>query len=453
MYRIILLTSLLNVSTLLSLHPIEKIFKQKQPLQKIDFEEGLIILLKNNAQILEGEAGIMSFKAIKTQADQSIIPTINVLTFIGPSISVTGNPLNVQRDYSKWGPLMAGQLEFVWPIFNFGRFRKARQAAQEGLKAIEDKHQADINKLIFKYKKLYLQHILLKEYKTLLDGALKEIQSILTKAKALYKSGNGKVLKRDVVKLKLYKLELDKLAVEHESSQLTAQRALAHYLGSNAMIDIIDTKFPDINDEILSLDKLITLAFEKNLSYSALTKGIIARTKQLELAKTKILPVFFLGLRLSGSYTNVRNDQDSAFAYDPYNRKNIEGALGMQWKFNWGDYMSSRQSTESELQKLQAKKQEAYSGLPLKVSMAFWDAIKSGKHLSITYQKFKQVRQWSLSELNAYTNGIGETKNLIEALGAYHAIKKDITTEKFNHIVAWSKVSLEVGRYSLLKKL
>ncbi len=427
-------------------------FSFAQKIRQISFSEGLKKVLAENASILQSQAALLDFQAIKEKADSSDLPTINILGFLAPTFEVKGDPIKVKRNYNKWGPALLGQMEIIWPIFNFGRTSLAKKAAQQGLDAVRELHKSKINQIIFEYKKIYLSLILLKNYKKILDEAEEQSKKILEKAQEIYALGEGKILKKDLARLKIYNMEIKKLRIDLDANQKNGRIALGHYLGQKESVGVISEEFPKIEEEIPNLTTLIKLSFEKKPEWKALKMGFKARKNYLKVEKMGLVPVFFIGFRGTAAYTPIRENQDSTFANDPYNQLSAEGAIGVRWKFDWSNYSSKVTKAESELKKLNAQKKEAETGFPLRISQAFWGIEKAEKKWSISQKKLKEATQWSLSELNAYFTGIGKPKDLVESLSAYYLAQREEVEAEYNYLFSWAKLVLEIGDYAMLTR-
>lgn len=197
----------------------------------ISYTEGMTLLLRNNAKIMEDKAALLTFSVDRVKADGLLIPTIDIMSFVTTINEGKGNALNYSTNYEKWGPYLYTQGEVVWPVFSFGRIDAARSAARFGEEAGKDLHQNQINEVLFEYKKIYLSHILLKRLKSVLDDASGKMQEALSRALATYSEGEGKIKKKDIARLKLYSYEIEKLFEEWKYRNQLASIALGHYLG------------------------------------------------------------------------------------------------------------------------------------------------------------------------------------------------------------------------------
>lgn len=415
------------------------------------FGEGLTLLLKNNAKILESKAQILSFEALQTEAKASDLPTFSLLTYAAPIYQVRGDATHSVDNFSKWGPFLHAELQLVYPVFSFGRVADAKKATAHAVEAGKFLHESQINQSIFEYKQLYLQNILINRLRPVLDEAKEKMKTILEQADKLYKKGTGEVQRKDLTRLRLFSLELDRFDAEWLASKKTAALALGHFLGEKESLVVLESDFPEIEESTRALETIIAKAHETNPDLKAVAEGMQARHSQLEMEKGGHLPILFIAGRADMNYTSVRDYQQSTYAFDPYNRSLFGLVFGAKWDLDFGNTKAKIQKAEAELEKMKAKESEAETGIPLKIAMAMWEFEKQKIQMEISRNKYKEANKWSLSEMTAYTTGTGNAKDLIEALAATVAIEKEIADTEFNLCLAAARLAKEIGDQGALK--
>lgn len=417
----------------------------------IRFSEGLTQLLRNNAKILESRAQILSYSAYESEASAMDLPTFSLLTFVAPIFESRGNATASQDNFSKWGPFFRSELTIIYPVFSFGRIAEGKKAAAFAVEGARQLHESQINKTIFDYKQLYLQVILLNRYKTVLDEAAEKMQTVISHAEKLYKKGTGEVQRKDLTRLKLFALELERFGAEWLANKKSAGLALGHFLGEKESLLVLESDFPKVEEATRSLEQLIAESQEKNPELKAVTAGLKARRHQVEMEKGGNLPVLFIAGRTEINYTALRDPQQSTYAFDPFNRNWFAVVFGAKWDLDFGNTKAKVQRAEAELEKMQAKQYEALTGIPLKVAMAMWEFEKNKAQAEIVRRKYKEANKWALSEMTAYTTGTGNAKDLIEALGAQLVTEKELAEVEFSLCLSASRLAMEIGDQATLK--
>jgi len=417
----------------------------------IRFSEGLTQLLKKNSKILESKAQILSYSAYESEASAMDLPTFSLLTFVAPIFESRGNAGASQDNLNKWGPYMRGELTVIYPVFSFGRIGEGKKAASFAVEAARQLHESQINKTIFDYKQLYLQIILLNRYKTVLDEAGEKMRTVINHAEKLYKKGTGEVQRKDLTRLKLFALELERFGAEWLANKRTAGLALGHFLGEKESLLVLEGDFPKVEDATRSLEVLIAESQDKNPDLKAVMAGLKARRHQVEMEKGGNLPVLFIAGRTEINYTSLRDPQQSSYAFDPFNRNWFAVVFGAKWDLDFGTTKAKIQRAEAELEKMVAKQNEAMTGIPLKVAMAMWDFEKNNLQSAIVRNKYKEANKWALSEMTAYTTGTGNAKDLIEALGAQLMTEKELAEVEYNLCLSAARLAMEIGDQSTLK--
>jgi outer membrane protein TolC len=417
----------------------------------IRFSEGLTQLLRNNAKILGSKAQLLNFEAMRSEAAASELPTLSFLSFVAPLYEVRGDATRSVDNFSKWGPYLHGELQVVYPVFSFGRIKDAKQAASHAVEGGRFLHESQINKSIFEFKQLYMQCILLNRLRSVLDDASDKMQTILGRAEKLYKKGTGEVQRKDLTRLRLFALELQRYNAEWQASKKTAGLALAHMLGEKESLLVLEQDFPRIQEATRALEQLIAEANLTNPELKAVAEGLQARYHQLEMEKSGNLPILFIAGRADLNYTNMRDYQQSTYAFDPFNRNLFALVFGAKWDLDFGNTKAKIQKAEAELEKMKATQSEAETGIPLKIAMAMWEFEKQKMQLEIIQNKYKEANKWSLSEMTAYTTGTGNAKDLIESLAAVLMTEKEMAETEFNLCVAAARLAMEIGDQATLK--
>jgi outer membrane protein TolC len=339
----------------------------------------------------------------------------------------------------------------VYPVFSFGRIKDAKQAASHAVEGGRFLHESQINKTIFEFKQLYMQCILLNRLRSVLDDANDKMKTILGHAEKLYKKGTGEVQRKDLTRLRLFALELQRFNAEWQASKKTAGLALGHFLGEKESLLVLEQDFPRIQEATRALEQLIAEAHLTNPDLKAVAEGMQARHHQLEMEKGGNLPILFVAGRADMNYTNMRDYQQSTYAFDPFNRNLFALVFGAKWDLDFGNTRAKIQKAEAELEKMKAMQSEAETGIPLKIAMAMWEFEKQKIQVEIAQNKFKEANKWSLSEMTAYTAGTGNAKDLIEALGAMLMTEKEMAESEFNLCIAAARLAMEIGDQSTLK--
>lgn len=418
----------------------------------ISFSQGLDILLKNNAKIFQSNSVVLQFKALEAKAKGAALPSWSLLAALAPVMGGKGNAVTGETTPKKWGAMFLGEAEFLVPVFAFGRIRNSKKAANLGVSAALHLKQDKVNNMIFAYKKVYLSLILLQRYKSILDDAKEKLDTVISQAKELYAKGEGKVQTKDISRLKIARIELLKLEEEWQLNQKTASLGLGHLLGKRDMLSISDTDFPSSAQEIKTLDVFIRQGYEKNPLWQAANLGVRASNLQLKAQKRINYPVVAVGARLNGAATSGHTNQKSPYAYDQYNM--IEGTvfIGARWQFDFSKQKSEVGKAQAKLTELEGSRLEAYTGIPFEISVAYWKIEKFKKNWRLSMKKYKEASKWALSELNAYSLGATDAKDLLEAFLTMNMAAQEMAQAEYDYNLALAELALKVGENMELQK-
>jgi outer membrane protein TolC len=418
--------------------------------EKIDFNSAASIFLNKNASVLKSKAAILSYQALQARADSLSEPKFTLISYVAPIFEAKGDALSVTRDYSKWGPIIGADAEVIWPLYSFGNITKLEEAAFSARTAGEAIAKSEINSHLYDFKEIYLGLVMLKRLKPVLDEADSTIKKVLKEAQQRYQQGDGEIQQRDVARIQVFAAEVEKYLSEWRTRKSQGELALGHLLGRTVPVKIIEEDFPELELEGAGFKLLVDRMWETNPDWQAISEGLRAREGQLDAAENSGLPVFFIGGRASAAATAMRTNQDSSFAQDPYNIISAEVGFGFRWKWPGSEEESEVLNAKAEVEKLQAQKAEAKSGLPLQVFIAKQDLDHADNLWTLSATKLKAASRWSISELTAFETGVGEPKNLLEGFAASLLAEKEVIEAQYKYCLAWAKLAAAVGDQAAL---
>src|SRR5699024_7005808 len=157
-------------------------------------------------------------------------------------------------------------------------------------------------------------------------------------------------------------------------------------------------------------------AIEGRPEVRAIESGIEAAEYGLKATKAQYYPSIFLGL--SGSYANTPNRPRQSNPFIINNTNYATGAFGIGIRQNL-DFFSTKTSVNaSEIRYKQAQylKEAAVDGIVLEVSDKYKNARLSKTKIGKINEALVTSKKWVRQEQLEYDFGIGETKDLLDAI-------------------------------------
>ncbi len=411
----------------------------------ITLEEYLRVILKSNPEIQEAEYGIQTMQGYLEQVEGAAYPRISVLALAAPIPQITGNALNSDVNWSKWGPLLRGEIDVQLPLYTFGRIPYGREAAINGIKVEQAKVNEVRQQVIYRTKEIFYGHLFAHSmYQNVVIFAEEELNKALEYAEEEYDLGSGKVSKGDIGRLRVAQAELLKKKAEAEKYLNITKSALATFIGKDPkqfqikLKEIEPAKF-----QIKPFDNYMKIALRNNPQWNQLKYGIKARANLYKFEKSHQYPILFLAGRLVGSYAPHISNQSSVFANDSYNEFYGGIALGIKWDFDFGQ-SGKIKIAKSEYNKLIEKRKFAQKGIYLLIKQTYLELVEAQKNIETNYKAYRAALSWLGFAFLAFESGTGEAKDALEGLAAtastygnyYESIFKfNMTTAKMSQFL------------------
>mgnify|MGYP006288789289 CR=1 FL=1 len=325
---------------------------------------------------------------------------------------------NLENDWENWAIFTRAEVSAVQPLFSWGALKNAVNAAQSAAKAAQEqfeKQKADLRIRLFE---LYESYLLTNEILTLLDEAQDKIDDIESKIKEKQDEADSDVDDSDLFKFKIFKSEFAMRAAEVREEAAMTQRIWNYVLQADEnTVYMPETNFLDpVAQQIKDLAYYRSNALANRAELAAVEAGINAAEYGMKAQRQQYYPTLFLGLRASYANTPNRPRQDNPFIIN--NSNYASGSFGLAIRQNL-DFLSAKADLKKgRIQYRQAKflKEAAVEGIVLEINQAYKAASLSSVKVEKTDEALVTSKKWLRQEQLDYDFGMGETKDLIDAM-------------------------------------
>lgn len=420
--------------------------------KEIDLTYAINTMLKNSGEYKASKKGLDYAMAKVDEARAGWYPKGNITYYVAPIFEETGNALNSVSNYDKWGVYTRIEASIMQPLHTFGMISSYRKAANIGYETEIEKVKIKKEELIERTKKLYYGVQLAYDLVDVICDAEKKIKKAADIAK-------DKVTKNELPKKDLHSLEFNQSKVivkasDAKRSKTLAEKGLLATLGLD-LDSKLEFKKAYIDKENFKLKKekyYLDLANKNRPELKMLDHGLDLTKSLWEAEKSKKLPTLFLAGFGGYSYSNVREDQTSSFANDPYNSLRGGLALGLRMNLDWGTINAKARQNKYLHDKILLSKTSANDGVMLEVKKAYMEVRDYETQVDATKKGMKNAKSWFLKEMMGYSMGLTETKDLIKAMEADFESKLNYYLAIYKYNVAIAKLSKVVG-VELLKNI
>ena len=392
----------------------------------------------------------------KQQADAARFPQISSLSAIGPSpeaerrdpsgLSKELKSLNVREGAVN---SIFGRLDFflIQPIYTFGLISNLRAAAEHGVKAQKagvDKTAAEV---ALRVREAYYGLLLFKELKTLLGDLNEQLLKATDRLEILLEGGY--VAEQDLFKLRTFQGELEKNLNLADRGIAVAKEALRIWTGldPNTDVEAADEKLtPDLR-KIPPVEIFIQEAREKRPEFVQLREGIRAKKALLEAERSRYWPTVFFGIQGSVAYAPNRDRiLENAFVQDPLRHAFVGPVLGLKYDLDFGITAGKIREAQAEVAKLEALKSLASEGIPLQVQKTYLELREARQNVRALDRAFESAKKWLVTALANFDVGIGEAKDVADAVEAMAKTRAEYFEAAFNSQMGLARLDNAAGR-------
>lgn len=395
---------------------------------QLKFEEQNIDLAENQISEAQSKRYLPTFE-LNTQ--HGIVPGVESNTNL-PEDEYYLDP-NLKNDWQNWAVFTRAEVRAVQPIFTWGALKNAVKAAESAAVAARErfeKEKADFSVRLFD---LYQSYVLTSEILRLLEEAEDTIDKVENQIEKAQEDGDSDIDESELYKFEIFKSEFAIRAAEVREEAAMTQRLWNYVLQADEnTVYLPDTNFLDPTSQTLrELDYYRSNARANRAEIEAIEAGINAAEYGMKAQKQRNYPSLFLGL--TGSYANTPNRPRQSNPFIINNSNYASGSFGVGIRQNL-DFLGIKAQVErGEIQYRQAKflKEAAVDGIELEINEAFKKASLSKLKVEKTDEALVTGKEWLRQEQLDYDFGIGDTKDLIDAMKKELELRVQLKREVF----------------------
>lgn len=385
------------------------------------------------------------------QAQAGFYPRVELTELAGLVPEAKGTvtePRTKVGEISNLGPFTKIDLSVVQPLYTFGRLTEFHRSAAKGVEAKEALRAQKADEVVFAVKELYYGLLISRQVASLLGEVRDNFQKAIDKAQERLDAGDSRVTQADLLKLRVGLAEISKETLKAERGGEVARVALLRAMGlpADAQVDVADTELEPASARLVSLQEYTAQLFRARPEWRSVVAGLEAKEAELAAERKGHYPTIFVagGVKFAGAPN--RTKQDNPFAKDEFNFFEAGAAFGLRWDLSFFSTQANVQKKEAEMAQLREQKRSAELGLPVEAQKAYSDVITAKASIELSEESRRVARSLLVLSFTNFSLGVGEAKDLFEALGLYTRSASEYYRAVHGYNVALAKLSLVVGR-------
>jgi len=173
----------------------------------------------------------------------------------------------------------------------------------------------------------------------------------------------------------------------------------------------------------------------------------MAKKALLEAERAKYWPMVFFGIQGSLAYAPNRDRiLSNAFVQDPLRHAFVGPVLGLKYNQDFGITAGKVREAQAEVAKLEALRTVASEGIPLQVQRVYAEVQEAWQNVLALERAFENAKKWVVTALANFDLGIGETKDLADAVLAMAKTRAEYFHAVFNYQMGIARLENAAGR-------
>lgn len=407
-----------------------------------------------NAEIKQAEFEVEAYKGKKAQADAARFPQVELLAIGSLSPRARLKSGLVESETNINNPSYDGvfgkvDVQLIQPIYTFGKISAYRDAASHGVEAYKAGAKLKAAEVELLVKEAYYGLLLGRELQAFMVDIKDQLDKATDKTQRQLDADAPGVDQVDLLKLQTYQGELGKyIAVVDEGTNKA-------YYGLKLLVGLEDDKDElQIADEYLipadvnieSFEMYRDAAMKQRLEFVQLKEGILAKESLIKAEYADYFPQVFVAVVYSLAGATNRDHLNNPYVTDEFNHAYGGAVLGFKWGFDFGIRNGKVSEARAEYMKLKMKEYYAEGGVPFQVKEAHLQLVRSTEEMRSLTSAYQNAKQWVVTTTSNFDLGVGESKDLADAVVAYARIRSDYFRSVFNQRMAIANLEHATGK-------
>ena len=376
------------------------------------------------------------------------LPKFEMTQIIGPSPEARGDAVTGRSDWNDLSLFGRTEIEFLQPLYTSGKWSASRDAAAAGVTAREAGLEQRRAEVVKRVKALYYGLLLAKQLHSVAIKSRDEVKDARKRLLKKLDEDSEEVSYTDLFKLDTFTFKVDQGLHRVEKELAMARSALA------TMLDLSKTDSLEVAAEVLEQEKVdigrmedyIAQAWKARPEMRRHAAGVEVRRAQVRLARSDYYPQLFVGGQVKFAYAPNRDDQHSPFAKDDFNFSRVGAVFGLKQSLSFGLTASRVAHARFEYQKVLNTERVVRDGIALEVEQAFRELVEAGANVESGKRALRSSRSWMVAARDAFNIGLGEVKEVIDAVKAYGEMRVEYFRAIFDFNMAIARLDKMTGK-------
>ncbi len=411
----------------------------------------------------------------KYRADWGAFPKVESRTTIAP-VPADAEPTRLQENADEIanldiGPVIDQDVQFLFPVYTFGRIRTLQKLASVGVDVAEFKRREAILNVLYQTKRAFYGLQLSRLFDGILEEGHAKVEAKLQEMKEARQFGTADFETRDFRELQIFSAEVDERRADNRKLADISSSGLTYLADlETERLDVgtfdEDAELPPLHDQ----DVYLEVARHHRPDLKQLNQALRAKHLQVDLKRQQFYPNVFVALKFGVSWSTEStalqpvcrketpggecdkvgdSDETGLFARpykDPLNRLSVNVVGGLQWKFDFFNQYGQLQSTRAGLRELKAQKQRALGAMRFEIKEQYKTTQNHREKVEINRRRLEAARRWrdqvgfAVQKMDAK-----ELRDAVEPIRKYYEARAKYLRARYDYLVARASLAQKIG--------
>ena len=401
----------------------------------------------NYPKVQEARARLAQKRAQLDQAYTAPYSDFTMTGGVGPAPTVRGTAV-YSPDTDK---ALTDRMGIAWqlnvtgaiPLWTFGKITNLWDAANAQVRVGEHEITKEQNDVKVGVRRAYYGVQLARDALSLLRDAGSRIDTYLERLEKKVKEGEGDDI--ELLKLKMYRAELEARQSEAMRQEAIALSGLRFLTGGGAEADVRDEPLQQNSHRLGPIAHYLSAARLYRPEVNMARAGVMAREAQARIERAKFFPDLALGLNFGYSAAPLVADQRNPFVKDNANYLSYGAALVFKYKLDFLPQSARLAQANAQLEEQRATERYALGGVGTEVEQAFREAEDAARRLDAYRRAASYAKQWLVQIQEGIDVGTYEDQDIVDPAREYATKRFLQMNATFDYNVALAKLAQATG--------
>ena len=382
-------------------------------------------IFQKNFRILKSKAELNKIHMLRFFPDMRIKMKTGLTPEARGSADGTSYSDNAD-DIDGLGPFYKFEFRFSYPLYTFGRYSNARNAAKLGVNVEKAKTIYEREKYLLTLIKSYWSLSAAREASEMAREMKKNFDKLKDEVKERLLDESSDITDAHLLELKANSYNISRVHTGSLSNERYAEKVLTELSGMTVDEKSVtaDETVPAYAIKEQDMSQIIAYTCNHHYQFKGMNAAARALKAKIKYTQSTQLPILYVAGAYKYGVAPNRTDIKNPFAVDNYNYNGFGAYIGFRWDLNFMKVQQDLKKLHIDYKSLSREIKVAEKKLKLNLHRAITKVRDKEKLLRECQKSLKSSRTWLRLTLDNWEMGIGQPTPAIKAYRVYYEVVK-----------------------------